>query len=194
MLNVKSKVEEIAHHILQMELLLLSEKEKSQLQQILALENLLKDSSIKDLIEEDLKDEKWINDTNVLINTCYKKIEKSIFVEKHIEECRNFMIFRFMETKCATSKLEIFKQIGGWIFNEVNHRQQKTRWVSQKFIQNFNLSDVPRKLSPFMEDSPMLEVNLKWLHANRDIFFSEEIFMDLNQALKNKTEIKLDLP
>lgn len=188
MLHVKSKTEDIAHYILQMELLLLSDKEKFQINQILALEKLTNDNAIKDLIQEDLKDEKWISDTNVLINTCYKKIEKSMIVENHIDLCRSFMVYRYMEGKCHTNKLEVFKQIGGWIFNEINTKNEKTRWVSQKFLQNFDLSSMPRTLASLMQDEPRIEINLQWLHIHREKFFTDEIFVDLNQKLKEGIE------
>jgi hypothetical protein len=188
---MKSKPDEIAHHILQMELLLLSEKEKSQINQILALENLVKDNAIKGLIEEDLKDEKWIEDTYTLINTCYKKIEKTMVVEKHIDQCRNFMVYRYMETKCSTNKLEVFKQIGGWIFNEVDNKSQKSRWVSQKFLRVFEISNLPKRFSEVMGDMPVLEISLPWLHTNRKLFFSDEIFKDLNHTQSSIQSLKI---
>lgn len=191
MIHIKSNVEEIAHHILQMELLLLTEKEKSQINQILAMENLIKDEAIKDLIQEDLKDEKWIEDTNVLINTCYKKIEKSMLVESHIDACRNFMVFRYVEIKCSNCQLEIFKQISGWIFNEIDNKENKRRWVNQKFLKNFELSTMPRVFISLMEDSPMLPISLQWLHKNREIFFNEDIFIDLNSLLTKKNALKV---
>lgn len=191
MLHIKSKPEDIAHHILQMELLLLSEKEKAQISQILALENLLKDDAIKGLIEEDLKDEKWIEDTNILINTCYNKIEKTLLVEEHITQCRNFMVFRYMEAKCSTCKIEVFKQIGGWIFNEIDNKNEKSRWVSQKFLRNFEISNVPTKLIEIMETTTSLEITLQWLHKNREAFFKEEVFMDLNTLLKEKSVLRM---
>jgi hypothetical protein len=181
MLHIKSKVDDIAHHIFQMELLLLSDKEKNQINQILALESLIKDNAIKGLIQEDLKDEKWIEDTNILINTCYKKIEKTCIVEKHIDECRDFMVYRYIETKCSNVKIEIFKQIGGWIFNEIDRKNEKSRWVSQKFLTNFEISRIPKKLSNIMLQEPVLEISLPWLYKNRDIFYTDTIFMDLKE-------------
>lgn len=188
MLHIRSKPDEIAYHIMQMELLLLNEKEKNQINQILALEKLTKDESIKELIEEDLQDEKWINDTSILINTCYKKIERSLMVQKHIEECRNFIVFRYLETKCATCQIEIFKQIGSWIFNEIDNKQEKCRWVNPKFMTNFEHSDIPKKFLSYMENNPRLEINLSWLYQHRHEIFSEEVFVDFKQILKQKRD------
>jgi hypothetical protein len=176
MLFVKSKPEDVVHHIAQMETLLLLEKELEQINQILSLEKLTGDPLLKLLIKEDLKDDKWIEDTNVLISTCYNKINKNNILKNHIKECKNFMVFRYMEEKCSIAKVEAFKQLSGWIFNEVDKKEEKSRWVSQKFLRAFEFSDVPEKFIIIMEDNDKLDINLSWLHKNRDLFFSEKLF------------------
>lgn len=191
MLHSKSKPDDILHYIKQMEMLLLSDKEKNQISQIMSLENLIKDDAIKDLIEEDLANESWISGTQLLINACCQKVEKALIVQKHINECKNFMVYRFLEDKAYTVELEIYKQISGWNFNEIDKHGEKNKWVSQKFIRAFDSSSLHKVFEEYLKETNILHIDLKWLHTNRKIFFSENIFTDLNIQLKKVLSNKL---
>jgi hypothetical protein len=188
MLHHKSKIDDVNHYIAQMEMLLLSDRELQQINQIMALENLVKDQAIKGLIAEDLKDDAWIEDTKILINTCYKKIEKSMIVQNHIDDCKNFIVYRFLEDRCRLCDMEIYKQISGWNFNEIDKHGNKSRWVSAKFMRSFTTSLIPSRFDELMGETTSLSINLAWLHLNRTVFYTEELFMDLNQRLKNTVE------
>lgn len=187
MLNYKSKPNDIIDYIEQLKLLLLSEQEKERINQILSLDKLIKDDSIRDLIEEDLKDEKWIEDTKVLINTCCKKIEKSLIVQNHIDECLNFIVYRFLEEKANHVNIEVHKTIGAWNFNMVDKKDDKVKWVHQKFITAFNNSTIDILFEKIMneQEERVLFITLPWLHANRNLFYSEKIFNDLNSQIRN---------
>lgn len=182
MLHQKSTPDEAIHHIEQMELLLLTNEEKQRLNQIMSLDYLLKDAAIHDLIAQDLKDKKWIKDTQVLIKTCYAKIEKNLIAQHHITECHNFIVFRFLEDKLMTCDIEVSKQIGSWIFNEINRRGDKTRWISQKFMRNFDKSNISQ-LFECQLSSPSLLLDLSWLNKHREMFFSDDIFLDLKKRV-----------
>lgn len=184
MLNHKSTPDEIIHHIEQLQMLLLNKDEINKINQIMALEHLIKNDDIKSLIAEDLKDNKWIEDTRVLITTCYNKIEKNMIVQNHITDCFNFVVYRFLEDKLSNCNLEITKQIGSWVFNEIDKKGEKNRWVSQKFLRNFERSHVDKVFETQMEGN-LLSISLTWCYNNKEKFFSEEIFKSLNR--KNLT-------
>lgn len=190
MLHHKSKPEDVIHYISQLEMLLLSVEEKKQISQIMALEYLIKDVGIKGLIAEDLKDETWIKDTQILINTCCKKIEKDLMVQNQILECQNFIVFRFLEEKMMTTDLEIHKQMMGWSFNEVDKHGEKSKWVSQKFMRVFEKSSIDKVLIKFMNEG-VLPINLSWLYSNRGEFFSDSIFSDLKKKVSHVVESSL---
>ena len=104
MLHQKSKPKEIEYYIQQVEMLAMSEDESAKIAKIMALKELISDESIKDLIAEDLKDESWIQETHVLINTCNKRQVKSKILQSHIEQCRGFIVFRSIEDKLLSAK------------------------------------------------------------------------------------------
>lgn len=189
MLHYKSKPEEILYHIEQMEMLLMSEKDRLNIAKILALENILKDQSLKVLIAEDLQDEDWIEDTQILVDTCYKKMERDLISQEHIDECRNFMVYRYLEEKCGTCSIEITKSITGWIFNEYDKHGGKSRWVSQKFVRAFDMSKMPRKLEPLLQEEPFLNIDLAWIQKRRDELYSQDIFLEINMR-KRKSLVK----
>lgn len=188
MLHHKSKPDDILHYIEQMKMLVLSEKEKEQLNQIMNLNTLINDASIKNLIIEDLKDDKWLKDTDILIDACAKKLQKSLSVQQHIEECKNFIVYRFLEEKTFLTDLEISKQMGAWHFNEVDKHGEKAKWVSQRFMRAFETSEIYSKFEQMLKETNTLSINLKWLYTNRKIFFGESIFDSLNIKKKQKKE------
>lgn len=186
MLHYKSKPEEILFYIEQMKLLLLSDKEKKQIQQIMSLDNLIKDDSV-DLIAEDIQFKSWVKKTQILINKCCQKIEKSLLVENHIEDCKNFIVYRYLEEKLKLVEyIEIQKQLGGWNFNEIDVHERKSKWLSQKFIQSFENSSCKKFLESSLQEGNILQINLMWLHEHREGFFSDNMFLDLNIQLKNQ--------
>lgn len=179
MLHYKSKPDDIIHYINQMKMLLLSKQEKEHITKILSLENIIKDTETRDLIIKDLENEHWVDETQVLINICQKKLKKTMLVEKHIGECYNFIVYRFLEEKAFLVDIEIYKQISGWNFNEIDKYGEKNKWVSQKFMRAFDASELHNIFDNFLREKNILKIDLKWLHMNRTIFFSENIFNPL---------------
>lgn len=181
MLFIKSKPEEILYHINQVETLLLSREDLDKMNRFILLTDFAYDESTLKNIKDDLPDSKWVEETQKIITTYNNKTKRNESLKKHIRECKNFIVYRYLEEKCSSANIEAFQQIGSWIFNEVDlKRDEKSRWVSQKFLRNFEFSDMPEKLKQNMQDN-WLEINLKWLHQNKDIFFSNDIFKDIKK-------------
>lgn len=188
MINFKSAPEDIIHYKEQIKLLLLSDKEKAQINQILDLNKIIQDDSIKNLIKEDLKDNKWLEDTKILINTCVNKIEKTMSLQKHIEDCDNFLIYRYLENKCSNMKIEVSKQITGWLFNEINNKEERSKWASKKFLDVFEKSNIAIEIISLLKENNKIEIDLKWLYKNRDLFYNDDIFLGINNKKVNINE------
>lgn len=183
MLFIKSKPEEILYHINQVETLLLSREELDKMNKFTFLNEFIENSVIKKSIKEDIPESRWIEETKNIIEVYNFKVKRNENLKKHIKECKNFIVYRYLEEKCSVANIEAFQQIGSWIFNEVDLKKaEKSRWVSQKFLRNFEFSDMPEKLKTVMKDN-WVEINLKWLHQNREFFFSNEIFKDLKKII-----------
>lgn len=183
MLFIKSKPEEILYHINQVEALLLSREELDKMNRFIFLSDFIKNDNIKNSLLEDIPESKWIEETKKIIEIYEAKVKRNELLKIHIRECKNFIVYRYLEEKCSVANIEAFQQIGSWIFNEVDlKRDEKSRWVSQKFLRNFEFSDIPEKLKTIMKDN-WVEINLKWLHQNRDFFFSNDIFKDLKKMI-----------
>lgn len=181
MLFIKSKPEEILYHINQVEALLLSREELDKMNRFILLTDFANDQSTLKSIKDDIPESRWVEETQKIINTYQSRIKRNESLKTHIRECKNFIVYRYLEEKCASANIEAFQQIGSWIFNEVDiKREEKSRWVSQKFLRNFEFSDMPEKLKQHMQDN-WLEINLKWLHKNKEIFFSNDIFKDMKK-------------
>lgn len=183
MLFIKSKPEEILYHINQVEALLLSREEIEQMNKFIFLGDFINNENTEKSLKEDIPDSKWIEETKKIIETYQNKLKRNDILKKHIRECKNFIVYRYLEEKCSVANIEAFQQIGSWVFNEVDLKQsEKSRWVSQKFLRNFEFSDIPEKLKTIMQNNH-LEIDLKWLHKNRDFFFSNDIFKDLKKIV-----------
>lgn len=183
MLFIKSKPEEILYHINQVESLLLSKDEIDRMNKFIFLSDFIERDNIQNILKEDIPDSKWIEETKKIIEIYNNKIKRNEILKFHIRECKNFIVYRYLEEKCSSANIEAFQQIGSWIFNEVDlKRDEKSRWVSQKFIRNFEFSDIPERLKSIMKDN-WVEINLKWLHKNREFFFSNDIFKDLKKMI-----------
>lgn len=191
MIYLKSKPKEIEHYIEQIKLLSMTKEEEINLSKIMALEALLADESIKELIAEDLKDESWIEETQILINTCYKRSAKSLVLNKHLLDCQNFLVFRYLEEKLlGVKQINVYFNSGIWIFNEIDLAGQEARWSVSKFMKNFEASKMPLIFQNFLKDDQLV-ITSSWLHQNRDIFFSKDIFEDINFIMK-KTSVALN--
>lgn len=183
MLFIKSKPEEILYHINQVETLLLSRDELDKMNKFIFLSEFIENNTIQTTIREDIPESKWIEETKKIIEVYSNKVKRNETLKKHIKECKNFIVYRYLEEKCSVANIEAFQQIGSWIFNEVDlKKDEKSRWVSQKFLRNFEFSDMPEKLKGVMKDN-WVEINLKWLHQNREFFFSNDIFKDLKKII-----------
>lgn len=176
MLFIKSKPEEILYHMNQLESLLLSKEELEKMNKFVFLNEFIENKSIQSILKEDIPDSKWIDETRKIIDLYSNRIERHNQLKNHVHECKNFVVYRYLEEKCVSANIEAFQQIGSWIFNEVDFKKsEKSRWISQKFMKNFEFSDVPQKLKNVMKDN-WIEINLTWLHCNKDLFFSNKIF------------------
>lgn len=183
MLFIKSKPEEIAYHINQVETLLLSKEELEKIKRVTFLNEFIENDYLSIMLKEDIPDSIWVNETKKIVDLYKNKVKRNESLKIHIKECKNFIVYRYLEDKCSASKIEAFLQIGSWVFNEVDLKKtEKSRWVSQKFLRNFEFSDIPEKFKTVMKDNCM-EIDLKWLHQNREFFFSNVIFKDLKKII-----------
>ncbi len=184
MLQLKSKPKEIEYYIQQVEMLAMNGDEMEKIEKIMALKDLISDISVKELIAEDLKDENWLEATNILIHTCNKRLVKSSVLQEHIKQCKNFMVFRYIEDKLLYAK-EIVISKNPWDFKEVDPSGQTSQWVNSKFIKSFEDSDVPEVFNSFSE-SDTLSINAEWLYKNKDKLYSQDIFEDIDFLIKKK--------
>jgi hypothetical protein len=184
MLQLKSKPKEIEYHMQQVEMLAMSEDECQKINKIMALKELISDPSIKELIEEDLKDESWIEATNILINTCNKRQAKSLVLQEHIKQCKNFMVFRYIEDKLLYCKAIIVNR-NPWSFEELDPSGQKSPWVLTKFVKIFDESELPVILSSVMTEESF-EIDRDWLYKNKTAIYSDDIFEDIDFLIKRK--------
>lgn len=184
MLQLKSKPKEIEYHIQQVEMLAMSEEESKKIAKIMALKELISDPSIKELIEEDLKDENWIEKTNILINTCHKRQAKSLVLQEHIRQCKNFMAFRYIEDKFLYCKT-ILVTNNPWQFKEIDSSGQESPWVNSKFLKLFEESDIVDMISSVIKPEGFT-IDTEWLYKNKTTIYSDDIFEDIDFLLKKK--------
>ncbi|NCQ51481.1 hypothetical protein GW796_06220 [archaeon] len=184
MLHQKSTPKEIEYYIQQVEMLAMNEVESKTIAKIIALRELVSDESIKELIAEDLKDETWIDETNILINTCNKRQIKSTVLQSHIQQCKNFIVFRYLEDKLYSVK-EISVTKNPWIFKEVDNDGKESVWFNSKFLKIFDDSSIRGLLSEIMSESDLI-INNDLLHKNRDNIYSQDIFEDLDFLINKK--------
>lgn len=183
MLQQKSKIKEIEYHIQQVEMLSMNQQEEEKLSKIIALQTLIENDDIKELIAEDLKDESWLEATQILIKTCNKRMLKSEVLIEHVKQCKNFMVFRYIEDKLLYSK-EIIVTKKPWSFQEVSASNEKSEWINSKFSKAFMDSEIPLVLDELMKEE--LTINTEWLYKNKCYFFSEDIFEDIDFLIKKK--------
>jgi hypothetical protein len=186
MLELKSKPKEIEYYLQQVEMLAMSPDEIKKINKIMALRELMADPDVKELIEEDLKDENWIEATNLLLNTCNKKQAKALVLQEHIRQCKNFMAFRYMEDKLLYSNAIIVEMsIDQVTFKEVDSSGHEAAWVNTKFIKVFEESDLPSILSS-VADGSTFTIDREWLYKNKTTIYSDDIFEDIDFLLKRK--------
>lgn len=186
MLQLKSKPKEIEYYLQQVEMLAMSSEEIQKINKIMALKELISDPDVKELIEEDLKDENWIEATNLLLNNCNKRQAKSLVLQEHIRQCKNFMVFRYMEDKLLYANAIIIEMnIDEVKFKEVDPSGNEASWVNTKFIKVFEESDLPSILST-ATDSSSFTMDREWLYKNKTTIYSDDIFEDIDFLLKRK--------
>lgn len=189
MINYGSSHEEIIHHIQQMEMVLLSELELNNIKKFLELQSFIETDSMKAMVIEDLKDEKWIEDTKVLIETALRKKTKYEVISNHLEDCRGFLIYKHLDKKCKNCNLEVIFQNREWIFNEVDKKNEKSRWINQKFFKVLYNSAIERKLIKLVGSGTIFTIDVDWVYKNRSLFFKDNIFEDLNLTMLKKTKL-----
>lgn len=183
MLQQKSKIKEIEYHIQQVEMLSMNPEEEEKISKIIALQGLIENDAVKELIAEDLKDESWLEATQILIKTCNKRMLKSEVLREHVKQCKNFMVFRYIEDKLLYSK-EVIVTNKPWNFQEVNTNNEKSEWINSKFTKAFMDSEIPLVLEELMKNE--LTISTEWLYKNKCYFFSEDIFEDIDFLIKKK--------
>lgn len=184
MLQLKSRPKEIEYYIQQVEMLAMNGDEMEKIEKIMALKDLISDLSVKELIAEDLKDENWLEATNILIHTCNKRLVKSSVLQEHIKQCKNFMVFRYIEDKLLYAKEVVISQ-APWDFKEIDPSGNSSQWVNSKFIKSFEDSDVPAVLGEMFKED-LLTINNEWLYKNKDKIYSQDIFEDIDFLIKKK--------
>lgn len=187
MLQQKSKIKDIEYYIKQVEMLSMNDEEEAKLSKIIALKDFIDNESIKELISEDLKDETWLESTKVLINTCNKRLLKSAVLLEHVKQCRNFMVYRYIEDKLLYVKEIIFDELEG-AFKEIDLNGKQTDWINSKFIKSFSDSEMPSIFVTLTKNS-QLTINSDWLYKNKELFFTEEIFEDIDFLIKKKRKV-----
>ena len=192
MINYGSSHDEIVYHIQQMEMVLLSDEEMIHIKKFLELKSFIETDSMKAMISEDLKDEKWIEDTKVLIDTALKKRDKHEIIKNHLDDCKGFLIYKHLDKKCKNCHLEVVYQNRDWIFNEVDKREEKSRWINQKFAKVFYNSSVEKKLSKLVGEGTLFKIDIDWIYKNRTLFYRDSIFEDLNFVLLKKNRLKIN--
>lgn len=186
MLQLKSKPKEIEYYLQQVEMLAMSPEEIQKINKIMALKELIADPDVKALIEEDLKDENWIEATNLLLNNCNKKQAKSLVLQEHIRQCKNFMAFRYIEDKLLYSNAVIVDMnIDQVTFKEIDSSGSESAWVNTKFIKVFEESDLPSILSSATDNSTFT-IDREWLYKNKTTIYSDDIFEDIDFLLKRR--------
>lgn len=173
MISNHSKIEDIENYIEKLELLSLTDEENNQLSTILQLENILNNQTLKDLISEDLKDENWIHETQILIHTCIKRKEKAQIIQEYLQDCYGFLIFKILEDKIRKNKIIYFQQPNHF-FEDKN---TSIPWKNKKIS-----SCLSKKNITFFENS----LDMQWLQSHRHYFFQDIIFEDINQLLMKK--------
>ena len=186
MLHTKSKPKEIEYYIQQVEMLAMSEEESARIAKIMALQELISDESIKDLIAEDLKDERWIEETHILINTCNKRQIKSTVLQSHIEQCKGFIVFRSIEDKLLSVKeLRIFPNLEIIEIDSLNKESPWVNFKAHKIIENSKLKDAIKMLII----NEYMTINTEWLYKNKSLFFTQDIFEDLDVLINKKKRL-----
>ena len=165
-------------------MLAMSGDEMQKIEKIMALKDLIADESVKELIAEDLKDDHWLEATNILINTCNKRLIKSSVLQEHIQQCKNFMVFRYIEDKLIYSK-EVVVSRNPWDFQEVDISGQKSQWVNYKFVKSFEDSNIPQVFNELMEQDS-ISIDSEWLYKNKEKIYSQDIFEDIDFLIKKK--------
>lgn len=186
MLHNKSKIKDIEYYIQQINMLSIDSEEEINLAKLISLQEFLTNDSLKYLISEDLKDENWLESTKILINTCNKRLIKSEVLKEHTKQCKNFMVYRYLEDKLHSSKYIIFDELEA-IFKEVDFTDKEKIWINPKFITIFNDSEMPEKFLSLTKDN-IIQINLDWLYRNSSIFFNENIFEDIDTIVRKKNK------
>lgn len=178
MLNRKMKIDDIIDYINKLTLLSLNEGEMIQITQILSLKELINSNAIRSLIAEDLKDEKWLEDTLILINTCEKKLQKTELIKNHINDFKNFIVYRFLEDKLLQSTLEVIEKDNKLELYIVESKNNKFRWMQKKFLDYFENSQGFIFLQSELkkQEHKKIVLTLSWLYSYSNSFFNSDIF------------------
>lgn len=188
MINYSSSNEEIMHHMQQMEMVLLSQEEMTNIKKFLELKSFIETDSMKAMCIEDLKDEKWIEDTKILIATALQKKDKNEVISNHLDDCLGFLIYKHLDKKCKSCYLEVVFQNNEWIFNEVDKKEEKSRWINQKFFKLLYNSAIEKKLVKLVGTGTIFRIDIDWIYKNRQLFYKDSLFEDLNFTLLKKNK------
>lgn len=172
MISHHSKIADIENYIEKLELLSLTQEENNQLTTILQLENIINNQTLKDLISEDLKDENWIQETQILIHTCLKRKEKAQIIQEYLQDCYGFLIFKILEDKLKKIDMLYFQQPCHF-FEDKAH---SIPWKNKKLLHSLQKKNIQF----------LIYLDNKWLQSHRDLFFKDIIFEDINQLLARK--------
>jgi hypothetical protein len=170
---------EIENYIEQITLLTNNTEETKKIGKILELKTLVQDPDITSMITDELRDNIWINETNTLIETCLKKTKKSSILQTHVQECKNFSVFKQIEEKLNKSKAVKIIKNNPWQFILIKENNIEIPWNTAKFNNSFLKSTVKEIiLSTIDAEEPI--ITKEWLYKNQNYFFSSNIFRDTN--------------
>lgn len=197
MLTKQSSPVDIEYHIEQMKILRVSDKEVEVIQKILQLESIISDKSVKKFIDKEVAGESWNYESQLLINSCKKKLEKDVVIKNHIKECYNFLIFRSLEDKLVNFPTVVVSKEGNiknykWIFtcHSRHEGDDSVRWANMKLNKAMENSTTAAFFEMMKDEHEEVVINEKWLIDNKQSFYSVDIFEDTNTLLQKKAREK----
>ena len=189
MIILTSNESDIIEHISQMKLMMFSNQELMNIENLLKLEDILNSSELKKMIAENLKDKQWLKDTKILLETANKKKLKNDIIQNHISECVGLLLYKILEKKCKFISFELTIDNNQCIFWELTKEKNKQVWMNAKFFKFFINSNIQNKVFQLIQNNNnLLSLDLEWLYKNKSLFFSENVFKELNYLLERKVK------
>lgn len=184
MLKQSASMDEISHRISQLESLLLSKEDIDGIRKIMSLSELVRNGFVKTLIAEDLHDGRWIEDTEILIGTCVRRMEKYEEIKKSLSWHKGLLAFKMLDERVRKSELEFFFNEGDLNINESRRDGTKVKVASKRLGDALRGCGADLLIGEEAKKSGSLKVDGKWLASNKGFFFEEEISSEKANAFR----------